>query len=487
MEGNINQQLLGEVTVADQVSFKDKLWSETKKLWILATPAICTRVSTYGLYVITQAFVGHIGYTELAAYSFVYTVILRFANGILLGMSSALGTLCGQSYGAKQYHMLGVYLQRSWIVMFVASIFLLPLFIFTTPILKLLGQSDSMAYIGGEVGRWLISTLFAFIVSFTCQMYLQSQSKNMIITYLAAVTIVIHIFLSWLLTLKYKLGISGAMLSTVFAFWIPNIGQLIYVMCGGCRDTWKGFSLLAFKDLWPVVKLSLSSGVMLCLELWYYTALVLITGYLKNSEVSIDALTICLNINGWEMMISLGFMSAASVRVGNELGRGSSTAAKFSIVVTVFTSFIIGFVLFLFFLFLKGRLAYIFTENEEVVEAIADLSPLLAVSILLNSVQPVLSGVAVGAGWQSIVAYVNVASYYIIGVPIGLVLGYVFDMGVKGVWMGMLFGTFVQTIALVIITYKTNWDEQVIIARNRVKKWAVDDAQEPKLTTSDVS
>ncbi|KAK7852220.1 protein detoxification 20 [Quercus suber] len=83
MEGNINQQLLGEVTVADQVSFKDKLWSETKKLWILATPAICTRVSTYGLYVITQAFVGHIGYTELAAYSFVYTVILRFANGIL--------------------------------------------------------------------------------------------------------------------------------------------------------------------------------------------------------------------------------------------------------------------------------------------------------------------------------------------------------------------------------------------------------------------
>ncbi|XP_075636816.1 protein DETOXIFICATION 21-like [Castanea sativa] len=204
-----------------------------------------------------------------------------------------------------------------------------------------------------------------------------------------------------------------------------------------------------------------SLSYLKCGKLWYYTALVLITGYLKNSEVSINALTICLNINGWEMMISLGFMSAASVRVGNELGRGSSK--------------------------LQRRLAYIFTENEEVVEAIADLSPLLAVSILLNSVQPVLSGVAVGAGWQSIVAYVNVVSYYIIWVPNGLVLGYVFDMGVKGVWMGMLFGTFVQTIALVIVTYKTNWDEQVIVASNRVKKWAVDDAQEPKLTTSDVS
>uniref|UniRef100_A0A2N9GD65 Polysaccharide biosynthesis protein C-terminal domain-containing protein n=1 Tax=Fagus sylvatica TaxID=28930 RepID=A0A2N9GD65_FAGSY len=309
----------------------------------------------------------------------------------------------------------------------------------------------------------------------------------MIITYLAALSIVIHVLLSWLLTVKYKFGVPGAMSSLLVAFWIPNIGQLLFVMCGGCRETWKGFSPLAFKDLWPVIKLSLSSGVMLCLELWYYTALVLITGYLKNAEVAIDALTICLNINGCEMMIALGFMAGASVRVANELGRGSSKAAKFSIVVTVLVSISIGFVLFLCFLFLRGRVAYIFTQNEEVVEAVANLSPLLAVSILLNSIQPVLSGVAVGAGWQNIVAYVNITCYYIVGIPVGLVLGYVFDMEVKGVWMGMLFGTFVQTIVLAVITYKTNWDEQVNVARNRIQIWTVEDAQEPNLTTSDVS
>ncbi|KAM2893068.1 hypothetical protein FF1_008461 [Malus domestica] len=56
---------------------------------------------------------------------------------------------------------------------------------------------------------------------------------------------------------------------------------------------------------------------------------------MENAEVSIDALSICLNIAGWEMMISLGFMASASVRVSNELGRGSSRAAKFSIVVIV--------------------------------------------------------------------------------------------------------------------------------------------------------
>jgi len=81
-----------------------------------------------------------------------------------------------------------------------------------------------------------------------------------------------------------------------------------------------------------------------------------------------------------------------SVRVANELGKGSSKAAKFAILVTVLTSLAIGFVLFLFFLFLREKLAYIFTTSEEVADAVGDLSPLLAISILLNSVQPVLSG-----------------------------------------------------------------------------------------------
>lgn len=488
MKGNINQKLLkdAEETFADEVSLKEKIWSETKKMWVVAGPAIFTRFSTFGINVISQAFIGHIGPTELAAYSLVFTVLLRFSNGILLGMASALETLCGQGYGAKQYHMLGVYLQRSWIVLFLTSILLLPIFIFTTPMLKALGQDEHIAEVGGNISYWLIGVMFSFIVSFTCQMFLQSQSKNMIIAYLAAFSIAIHVLLSWLLTMKYKFGIPGAMLSTLLAFWIPNIGQLMFVICGGCRETWKGFSLLAFKDLWPVVKLSVSSGVMVCLELWYNTVLILLTGNMKNAEVSIDALAICLNINGWEMMISLGFLAAASVRVSNELGRGSSKDAKFSIVMSVLTSFVIGFVLFLFFLFFRGRLAYIFTESQEVAKAVADLSPLLAVSILLNSVQPVLSGVAVGAGWQSIVAYVNIACYYLIGIPVGVVLGYVFNMEVKGVWIGMLFGTFVQTIVLVIITYRTDWDEQVIIAHNRVKKWGTKDTEETNLTTSDV-
>ena len=88
--GEIEEKLLRgtqqESDVDDQegVKLKEKLWIESKKMWIVAGPAIFTRFSTFGINLISQAFVGHIGSVELAAYSLVVTVFLRFANGVLV-------------------------------------------------------------------------------------------------------------------------------------------------------------------------------------------------------------------------------------------------------------------------------------------------------------------------------------------------------------------------------------------------------------------
>ncbi|XP_072975901.1 protein DETOXIFICATION 21-like [Typha angustifolia] len=488
MEGELNSKLLSEERVDDLVGregeedpeeekLERRLWEENKKLWVVAGPSIFTRFSTFGVTVISQAFVGHIGPTELAAYAIVSTVLVRFANGILLGMASALETLCGQSYGAKQYHMLGIYLQRSWIILFTCSLVILPIFIFTTPILRLLGQEESISSMAGVISLWFIPVMFSYVWAFTLQMYLQAQSKNVIITYLAVLTLALHLFLSWFMTIKLGLGLAGVMGSMILAMWIPVLGQLAFVFFGGCPETWTGFSWTAFKDLGAIIKLSLSSGVMLCLELWYNTILVLLTGHMKNAEVAIDALSICLNINGWEMMISVGFLAAAGVRVANELGAGSARKAKFSIINVVITSFTIGAVLFMLFLVFRDKLAYIFTESSAVAMAVSDLSPLLAFSLLLNSIQPVLSGVAVGAGWQSVVAYVNITCYYVIGIPLGAALGYWLGFHVKGIWIGMLIGTLVQTVVLIFITMRTDWEKQVIISQERLKKWYMDQAR----------
>ncbi|XP_076950341.1 protein DETOXIFICATION 24-like [Bidens hawaiensis] len=455
----------------EEGDLKQRIWVESKKIWRVALPSVISRVCAFGTIVVTQSFIGHISSIDLAGYALVQTLSVRFVNGILLGMSSATETLCGQAFGAGQTHMMGIYLQRSWIVDFITLTFLLPVFIFGTQIYKLIGEEDSIANSGGYISLWFIPFIYNFVFSLTIQMYLQAQLKNMIIALLSALQFAIHIPLSLLFVYKLNMGVPGAMLALSMSSWFLVIGEFVYIFGGWCPHSWKGFTVAAFKDLVPVVKLSLSSGVMVCLELWYYAVLVLLAGYMSDAEVAISAFSICQNINSWEFMISLGFLGAACVRVANELGRGNAKAVRFSIQVLLGTSTVIGLFFFVLCLAFGKKLAYFFTDDDRVADTVADLSLLLSFSVLLNSIYPVLSGVAVGAGLQSAVAIVNLVCFYLIGIPVGALLGYVTTLEVKGIWLGMIGGVLTQTITLVYMTWRTDWDDQVERASQRLTRF----------------
>ncbi|KAK1365898.1 Protein DETOXIFICATION [Heracleum sosnowskyi] len=469
----------------EEIDLKSKVWQESKNIWRVALPGIIARVGSFGTIVVTQSFIGHISPLDLAAYALVQSIIVRFVNGILLGMSSATETLCGQAFGAGQYHMMGIYLQRSWIVDLITLTILLPVFIFGRQFFLLLGQEESIAISGGYISLWFIPYVYNFVFSLTIQMYLQAQIKNKLIAWISAFQFILHVPLSWLLVTYFSLGVPGAMSALIISSWFLVIGEFIYIFGGWCPQSWKGFSKAAFLDIIPLVKLSLSSGFMVCLELWYTAVLVLVAGYMENAEVAIAAFSICLNINSWELMMCLGFLGAACVRVANELGKGNANAVRFSIKVLVATSLVIGAIFStLCFLFHK-ELAHFFTDDKEVADTISDLSVLLGVSVFLNSVYPVLSGVAVGAGLQGTVAIVNLVCYYLIGIPVGIFFGYVVGLQVKGIWIGMIFGIACQSITMCILAWRTDWDVQVLKASERLKRFYLKSGEETSRSSND--
>ncbi|XP_043707973.1 protein DETOXIFICATION 27-like isoform X2 [Telopea speciosissima] len=453
-----------------------RVWIESKLLWHIVGPAIFSRVSSYSMNVITQAFAGHLGDLELASLSIANNVIVGFNYGLLLGMASALETLCGQAFGAKKFHMLGIYMQRSWIVLFLCSVLLLPMYVFATPVLKWMGQPEDVAEQSGMVALWLIPLHFSFAFQFPLQRFLQCQLKTAVIAWVSLVGFIVHVFVSWLFVYGFKLGLVGTAITLNFSWWVLVFGLLAYTICGGCPLSWTGFSVQAFFGLWDFLKLSVAAGVMLCLENWYYRIIILMTGNLKNAKIAVDALSICMTINGWEMMIPLAFFAATGVRVANELGAGNGKGAKFATTVSVVTSTIIGLIFGVLIMIFHSNFAIIFTSSYQVITAVDKLSVLLVFTILLNSVQPVLSGVAVGSGWQGFVAFINLGCYYIIGVPFGVLLGWFFNLGVEGIWIGMICGTAVQTLVLSIITIHCDWDNEARKATLAVEKWAKSDA-----------
>ncbi|PWZ52045.1 Protein DETOXIFICATION 40 [Zea mays] len=356
---------------------------ELRLLTRLAAPAVVMYMINYLMSMSTQIFSGHLGNLELAAASLGNAGVQMFAYGLMLGMGSAVETLCGQAYGAHKYEMLGIYLQRSAVLLCVTGVPLAVIYAFSEPILVLLGQSPEIARAASVFVYGLIPQIFAYAINFPIQKFMQAQSIVLPSAYISTVTLVLHVVLSWVVVYKVGMGLLGASLLLSLSWWVIVAAQFAYiVMSPRCRHTWTGFTWQAFSGLWGFFKLSAASAVMLCLETWYYQVLVLIAGLLPNPELALDALSVC-------------------VRVSNELGAGHPKSAYFSVWVVTGVSTLISLVLAIVILCLRNYISYIFTEGEVVSNAVADLCPLLAITLVLNGIQPVLSGHLEWYDWRN--------------------------------------------------------------------------------------
>jgi len=188
-----------------------------------------------------------------------------YGMAVQLGMASALETLCGQAYGAKKHHMMGVYMQRSWIVLFLCAELLTPMYFFAEDVLLLTGQPPELSAMAGEVSVWFLPLHFSLAFLFPLQRFLQCQMKNLVNAIAAAAALCIHLFVSWLFVSKLRLGLVGVALTLGFSWWAITAMLFAYVTCGGCPETWHGFTVEAFAGLGEFVRLSAASGVML----WY--------------------------------------------------------------------------------------------------------------------------------------------------------------------------------------------------------------------------
>ncbi|XP_010504879.1 PREDICTED: protein DETOXIFICATION 41 [Camelina sativa] len=451
---------------------------ESKLLWTLSGASIVVSVLNYMLSFVTVMFTGHLGSLELAGASIATVGIQGLAYGIMLGMASAVQTVCGQAYGARQYSSMGITCQRAMVLHLAAAFLLTFLYWYSGPILKAMGQSVAIAHEGQVFARGMIPQIYAFALACPMQRFLQAQNIVNPLAYMSLGVFLLHTLLTWLVTNVLDFGLLGAALVLSFSWWLlVAVNGLYIVISPSCKDTWTGFSTRAFRGIWPYFKLTVASAVMLCLEIWYNQGLVIISGLLTNPTIALDAISICMYYLNWDMQFMLGLSAAISVRVSNELGAGNPRVAKLSVVVVNVTTVLISLVLCVILLVFRVGLSKAFTSDAEVIAAVSDLFPLLTVSIFLNGIQPILSGVAIGSGWQAVVAYVNLVTYYIIGLPIGCVLGFKTSLGVAGIWWGMIAGVILQTLTLIVLTLRTNWTSEVENAAHRVKTSATENQE----------
>ncbi|EXB30269.1 MATE efflux family protein 6 [Morus notabilis] len=461
----------GRDRVGEEGIKRKQILEEVKRQLWLAGPLIAVSLLQYCLQMISVMFVGHLGELSLSGASMATSFAAVTGFSFLLGMASALETLSGQSYGAKQYHMLGIHTQRSMFVLLLVSIPLAVIWANTEPILIAVGQDADIATEAGRYARFMIPSIFAYGLLQCLVKFLQTQNIVFPMVVSSGIATLLHILLCWVLVFKSGLGSKGAALANSISYWNNVLLLALYVkFSSSCAKTWTGFSKEAFENTPTFVRLAIPSAVMVCLEMWSFEMVVLLSGLLPNPELETSVLSISLNTASTVWMIPFGLSGAVSTRVSNELGAGHPGAARLAVwvavVMTVTEALLVGLVLIL----IRNIWGYAYSNEIEVVKYVAKMMPILAGSHFLEGLQCVLSGNARGCGWQKIGAYVNLGSYYIVGIPSAILLAFVFHIGGKGLWLGIICALVVQSLFLLVISINTNWEEQANKAKERVYK-----------------
>ncbi|KAG4113315.1 hypothetical protein ERO13_D13G215800v2 [Gossypium hirsutum] len=418
---------------------KDEILGEVKKQLLLAGPLVSVNFLVFALQLISVMFVGHLGNLPLSGASMATSFASVTGFSLLKGMASALDTFCGQSFGAKQYHMLGIHLQGSLLVLLTASIPLAFIWANAASILLFFGQDPEIAAEAGKYARFMLPSIFGFAIQECHIRFLQAQNNVVPMMIISGFTTLLHILVCWILVFKSGLGNKGAALANAFSYWTNALLLVLYVRTSpSCKKTWTGYSMEAFYGILKFLKLSIPSAIML-------------------------SLNTCSTI----YMIPLGLSAAVSTRASNELGAGRPRAARLAICVTLLMVVTEGTVIGTVMISGRKYWGYLYSKDEQVVKYVGQMLLLIAAAHLIDGIQSVLTGVARGCGWQKIGAWINLGAYHLIGTPCSVLLAFVYHLGGKGLWTGLIVALFVQAVCLAIVTLNIKWEEEAKKAVNR--------------------
>ncbi|WJX28127.1 hypothetical protein P8452_16881 [Trifolium repens] len=450
-----------------RIERKEIIVEAKKQLWLVGPMMMVFLFQN--LQVITLIFVGHLNQELLLAGASLGISILNVIGyNIMIGMSNALDTFCGQAYGAQKYHMVGIYTQRAMLVSTLVSVPLSIIWAYIEPILVILHQDKNIAAQVQQFAIYSIPSLSANGLLRCIVKFLQTQNIVFPMVMANGVTTLIHVFLCWALIINFGLGIKGAAIANCVSNWLNVILLVFYIkFSSSCKTTWVGFSRESLHNIPQFLQLAFPSIVMLCLETWTFELMVLLSGILPNPKLQTSALSICINILETIWMIPFGVSVAGSTRISNELGAGRPNAAYLAVLVTLFMGFTCGVLEFALIMSIWKVWVRAFSNVHEVVSYVTSLTPILAIAACLDAFQSTLQAVARGCGWQKLGAFVNLGSFYLAGIPLSIVLAFVVHMKGLGLFVGLVTALVMQVACFLIKTWHTNWEIEANNATTR--------------------
>ena len=157
-------------------------------------------------------------------------------------------------------------------------------------------------------------------------------------------------------------------------------------------------------------------------------------------------------------MVPMSIAIAVSIRVGQKLGENDLEGARIASYCGLAFGLLMAFCTAILTVLFRESIAYLYTDNVEVVHLVVSLMLLAAVYQCTDAVQVVAAGALRGYKDMTAIFKRTFISYWIVGLPAGYILGMtdwiVEPMGVYGFWIGFIGGL---STAAILLSLRLRW------------------------------
>lgn len=448
-----------------QITRLDRLGSDIRVTLRLALPLILAEIGWMSMGIVDTIMVGRlpnsavaIGATGLG--QSLYHSLAIFCGGLLLGLDTFVSQAFGREDLDDARHSLvnGVVLACALTPLLMLSVSLWP------PLMQRFGISPELVDPMRPFLRALNWGSLPLLSYFALRRYLQAVNVTHPIMFALISANLVNAFGDWVLIYGHlgfhPMGIEGSGWATCIARVYMALVLAITLLRVEARRglaKWAGMLRVDRARMIALLGLGAPAATQILMEIGAFSAATALCA--KLGPLPLAGHEIALNCAAFTYMVPLGISSAAAVRVGQQLGRRDPTGARSA----GWSAIVIGAGFMacagLVFVSMPRWIARLFSPDPTVIRVGASLLLVAAAFQLFDGLQTVATGALRGAGDTRTPMIANFVAYWLIGLPLGYLLGFRVAWGALGIWIGLCIGLMIIGSALIM-----TWRNRVLSA-----------------------
>lgn len=430
----------------------------------LAYPVIIGQLGLIMMGVVDSIMVGELGAVPLAAASLSNSSIFLVLI-IAIGNAVAVTPLIAILVGAKKLDECGIYFRQSLLVNLAMGLIVFLIILAGVNFLHLLGQSFEVQQMAKSYMIIIGLSIFPQMIFQTYKQFIEGLSimrPAMVITLTANL---VNVFANWILIFGNlgfpRLELDGAGWATFISRMFMAISLMIFVMRNKrfkIYDVSFHFRSINFSVIKKILSVGLPSGFQYFFEVGAFSFAVIMIGWIGPYELA--AHQIAISLASVSFMGALGISQAGGILVGNAVGEQNVKLVRKNGFIAILLGMIWMSASGLLFITFRNYLPYIYIRDEAVIQIAAQLLVIAALFQLSDGIQAVGIGILRGLTDVKGPTLITFIAYWIISLPIGYILGFALNLGVVGVWIGLLIGL---TCSALMLTIRFNYKSRELV------------------------